>query len=172
MVVEDARDGDSGRAEALAEVANQPIATHVLNALRSSGVEEIVVVTSDARGEVADCVGEHCHGSGLRLRHVTQRGPVDLSAALTLLQPIVGSEPCIVHSANGLLSEPLGACADRLRTGRPDVTVFVHQGVAGNGHLNASTQEMLHLAELDPEQAALGLAGAWFFGRKRALTRG
>ena len=25
---------------------------------------------------------------------------------------------------------------------------------------------MLHLAELDPEQASLGLAGAWFFGRK------
>jgi glucose-1-phosphate thymidylyltransferase len=81
-----------------------------------------------------------------------------------MLAPVVGAEPCIVHSASGLLSEPLGACADRLRAGRPDVTVFVHQGVASDGHLNASTQEMLHLAELDPEQAALGLAGAWFLG--------
>ena len=99
VVVEDERDGDSGRAEALAEVANQPIATHVLNALRSSGVEEIVVVTSDARGEVADCVGEHCHGSGLRLRHVTQRDPVDLSAALTLLQPIVGGSSLALSTA-------------------------------------------------------------------------
>lgn len=164
VVVEDELGGDPGRVDALAEVANQPIAAHVLDALHSSGVDEIVLVTSDARAEVADCVGRHCHGSGIRLRHVTRSEHVDLSAALSMLAPITGSEPCIVHSASGLLSEPLGACAERLRAGEPDVTVFVHQGLASDGHLNASTQRMLHVAELDPEQAALGLAGAWFFG--------
>jgi glucose-1-phosphate thymidylyltransferase len=165
VVVEDDPAGDPGRPDALAEVANQPIANHVLDALRSSGVEEIVLVSSDARGDLAERLGEHCRSTGLRLRHINQRAPVDVSGALVTLAPVVGSEPCIVHSASGLLSEPLGAYTERLRSGHPDVTVFVHQGAASDGHLNAQTQEMLHLAELDPEHAALGLAGAWFFGR-------
>lgn len=36
----------TGRADSLEHVANQPIACHVLDLLRSVGIEEIVVVSS------------------------------------------------------------------------------------------------------------------------------
>jgi glucose-1-phosphate thymidylyltransferase len=169
MVVEDvcheAGLGRRGPVEALEHVGNQPIASHVVDVLRSAGVDEITLVTSEPlAGAVAECIAPSCASAGLGLRHVTQAGPVDLPGALGVVAPMLGSDPCIVHTASGLLGEPLGTFAERLRPDQPDVTVFVHQGTAADGHLNAATQEMLHLAELDPEHAALGLAGVWLFG--------
>ena len=169
MVVEDVPCGDgrarSGRVEALEHVANRSIAEHVLNVLTAAHVEDVVVVTCD---EVASVVLEHMtrtfESVGIRHRLVAQPGPVDLAGALPLVAPLVGSAPCIVHTASGLLSEPLAPFLERLRPDVPDAMVFVHQGAATNGHLNAATQEMLHLAELDPQHAALGLAGVWLFG--------
>jgi glucose-1-phosphate thymidylyltransferase len=157
--------GRPDRTDALKHVANRPIAHHVLDALEVAGVTEIVVASSaDVAAEVRDCLAERELDAGARIQYVETAAPLDLPSALRLAAPLIEDAPCIVHLASGLLEEPLTPLVDRLRSDSPDVALVVHQGPAPERHLSAATREMLRVAELDPEQAALGLAGVWLFG--------
>lgn len=154
-----------GRLEALEHVANRPIAHHVLEALELAGVQEVVVVSSAALAdEVRDSLAPRAEGSGARLQYVQQAGAVDLGGGLSLAAPLVGAAPCIVHLASGLLAEPLAPFLDRLSRDSPDLILTVHQLPAADERLSQATQDMLHVAELDPKRAALGMAGVWLFG--------
>jgi glucose-1-phosphate thymidylyltransferase len=156
----------SGRPEALEHVANQPIASHVLDSLRRAGVDEVILVTSGGWAHrVFECVAAGCDAAGLPVTHVVQDEPVTIAGAFRATAPIVGSRPCIVHSASGLLDQSLEPLAQRLWGDEPDITVFVHQHEAGGPHLSPASQEILNLAEFDAEHGALRLAGVWLCGR-------
>ena len=149
---------------ALEHVANRPIAEHVLEEMESAGVRDVVVAsTAERAGEIRKALAACDPRTGLRLRHVERRGPIDLAGALRLVTPIIGEAPCIVHLASGLLGEPLTPLVDRLRTGLPDLVVNVHHQPGPHEHLSVATRDMLHLAEL-PGRAVLGMAGVWLFG--------
>jgi glucose-1-phosphate thymidylyltransferase len=153
------------RIAALEPVANQPIAYHVLDALESSGVRQVLVACSSERSaEVRACLAERESGGTVELTYLDRPGPIDLSGAIRLAAPAVGDAPCIAHLAAGMLSEPLLPLVDRARRDSPDVVLIVHQGRGWDGHLSAGTQDLLHLAELYPERAALNVAGVWVFG--------
>jgi glucose-1-phosphate thymidylyltransferase len=155
----------SDRPAALEHVANQPIASHVLDGLDRAGVSEVILITSGGQaGRVGDHVARGCKASGLALTQVVQDGPITLAGAFRAAAPIVGSRPCIVHSASGLLDQSLEPVAERLRGDDPDITVFVHQHGAAGGHLSPESQEILNLAEFDAEHGALKLAGVWMLG--------
>jgi glucose-1-phosphate thymidylyltransferase len=153
----------SGWREAAEHVANKPIVLHVLDELGAVGVREIVVVSAaDCASDVRACLAE-CE-QRQRLHYVAQAGPIDLGNALRLAAPRVGDAPCILHLANGLFGETLELPLRRLRAGAPDLIVTVHQRRGPALHLSAATQQMLHLAELYPERAALSMAGVCVFG--------
>jgi glucose-1-phosphate thymidylyltransferase len=169
VVVEDARHGvrsaGSAPCSALEPVANRPIVDHVLDVLESAGVKEIIVISSERMTlDLRERLAARRLQSGRALRHIEHSAPVDVGEALRLAAPIVGSAPCIVHLANGLLGEPLAPCLDRLTAEDRDAVLFVHQGPGSDEHLSSATQEMLHLAELRPERASLCMAGVWLFG--------
>ena len=171
LVVEDAdvppRASRAGRIAAVEHVANRPIAHHVLDVFESAGVDEIVVASSASQaGEVQECVSAHHAREAIPVRFVQQPGPLDVAAALRLSAPVVEDSPCIVHLASGLLGEPLAAFVERLHEETPDVVAFVHQGPAPDERLSTATQEMLHIAALRPERAAMRMAGVWLFGRR------
>jgi len=150
---------------ALEHVANRPIADHVLDELAAAGVKEVVVACAVARSaEIQEALTAAGVPYGLNLRFVEHDGPLDLSRALTLAAPIVGAAPCIAHLASGLLGEPLTPMVGRVQDGSPDVVLVVHHEPAPDEHLSAATQDMLHIAELHPERATLGMAGVWMFG--------
>ena len=166
IVVEDGDAARYGRVEALEHIANRPIAHHVIDVLDSAGVSEVLVLSSDALApEIRACLAaqETRHGAPVRyIEHAA--GPLDLARSMRLAANAVDGAPCIIHLASGLLGESLAPFADRLRSDSPDVALFVHQSEAPDERLSASTQDMLHVAELDPDRAALGLAGVWLFG--------
>lgn len=169
LVVEDRPAGAgsalSGRLEALEHVANRPIAHHVIDGLEAAGVDEMIVVTSeDTAIDVQECLATGGRDESLRIRLVAHPGPVNLSGALPIVAPLIGSAPCVLHTASGLLGDSLASSVTRLRAEAPDAVAFVHQGAAMDRHLSQATREMLHLAELDPQNAALGIAGVWLFG--------
>jgi glucose-1-phosphate thymidylyltransferase len=175
VVVEDAPSADAHwrtrRCGALEHVANRPILHHVLDSLKSAGVEEIIVAASTELAEdVRDSLATANRPNGSRLRFVEQPHPVDLVAALKLAAPTVGEAPCIVHLGNGLLADPLPSLVESVQGGSPDVILAVHQGSAPDRRLSLATQDLLHVAELDPERDALRMAGVCFFGR-HALIR-
>lgn len=155
----------SGPVAALQHVANRPIVHHVLDVLEGAGVNEVVVVSSAGLGdEVRDCLAARESRHQANLCYVEQSTRVNLAAGLSLAAPVVGSAPCIAHVASGLLGEPLLPFLQHLDTESPDVVLIMHQGRAPDGRLSAATQEMLHIAELHPERAALGMAGVCLFG--------
>jgi glucose-1-phosphate thymidylyltransferase len=148
------------------QVANRPIAHHALDVLEAAGVHEVVVASSAEQADIVrDCLAERVRAHALRLRWVERSRPLDLAGALGLAAPIIGTAPCIVHVASGLLGGPLTPLLDRVRRGRPDVALFMHQRQTPDRRLSAATQRMLHIAELHPNQASLGIAGVLLFGR-------
>lgn len=147
------------------EVANQPIAHHVLDALEAAGVQEVVVASSEWSADaVRECLvtREGRHHSQLEFVH--QRAPLDFASALSLAAPLVEESPCIVHAAGGLLAEPLAPLATCLDGSGPDAVLMVHHAPAPDQRLSAAAQSLLHLADLDPSRSALGVAGVWVFG--------
>lgn len=146
------------------QVANRPIAHHVIDALEAAGVERIVVASSsESASTVHQCVATRPALDRAQLQFVHQDGPLELGSALRLVAPIVNDAPCIVHIAGGLLAEPLSALVESL-DGGPDAVLMVHQAAPPDQRLSRSTQSLLHLAELDPSRSALGIAGVWGFG--------
>jgi len=150
---------------ALEHVANRPIAHHVLDDLGNAGVAEILVV---APAELLTEVGEHLdtygHARGLKLEYVVQEPPFDIAGALKAAAPSVGSAPCIVHLANGLLGESLTPFLDHPNAGSPDLVLLVHHGAGQGEHLSRATKRLLRIAELEPARDALGMAGVLIFG--------
>jgi glucose-1-phosphate thymidylyltransferase len=161
----EARSSRAGfRLDAGEHVANRPIAHHVLDALESAGVEEIVVASSAGlAGDVRECL-ESERRRDTRLRFVEQPAPLTLADALSLAAPIIDGAACVFHLANGLLGEQLGPLVDRLRVDSADVVLIVHEEPAPDEHLAAASQDILHIAELDPARAALGMTGVCLFG--------
>jgi glucose-1-phosphate thymidylyltransferase len=174
VVVEDIpgepRWGGSGWPAASAQIANKPIIHHVLENLAALGIRQAVVASSAKNaGEIRECLDTRDDPERPSLRYVQCRSPLDLAGALHLAAPIIGGMPCVAHLANGLLGEPLHPLLERLRDDVVNVVVTVHSGQVAHRHLSAATQEMLHLAELVPERAALSIAGVYLFG-PRALS--
>ena len=169
IVVEDAVPPHVGtsrpRIAALEQIANRPIAEHVIDALASACVQEIVVVAPiQGADDIRSCLESSCDRHRLRTTLVEAPGLSGVSGGLRLAAPIVGDAPCIVHLASGLLGEPLTRFVDNLQPDSPDVTLIFHQRPASCEHLSAATQDILRIAELDPERAPLGMAGVLLFG--------
>ncbi|HEX5194095.1 MAG TPA: hypothetical protein VFW09_14935 [Solirubrobacteraceae bacterium] len=167
VVVEDFGDDnvtEPGFVPAVEQVANRPIAHHVLDALESVGAVDVIVATSERCAErVRRCLASRQAPPGSALRFVSRPGPVDLASALCMAAPLVGRAPCIVHAAGGLLAEPLAQVTAGLN-GRPDAIIAVHHASSPDQPLSPTAQSLLHLAELDPSRSALGVAGVWAFG--------
>lgn len=159
-----------GSSSALAQVANRPIAHHVVDVLASAGIEEIVVVSStESAAAIRACLAARVNGGGqpetqLRIRYVEQPGPVELHDALSLAAPLIGGASCVVHRAGGLLEQPLESLIARVGCETPDLIVTVHHANDPAWHLNSPTQAMLHLAELRPGRATLSMAGVFVLG--------
>jgi glucose-1-phosphate thymidylyltransferase len=158
LVVEDAINGrtaHSGRVPATEHVANRPIAHHVLDALKSAGVRNIVVASSARNaGAVRECLAPR-EDSELEFQFVESPAPLQLSSALSLAAP--------VHVAGGLLAEPLVPMAQALSEGA-DAVVTVHRSPAPDQQLSPVTRRMLDLGDGDASGSALGVAGVWGFG--------
>jgi glucose-1-phosphate thymidylyltransferase len=166
-VVNDVGPDCADRPAALETVANRPIAHHVLRELESVGVSDVLVVSSTGVSQqIKDSFGSYVPQNGVALSYLEHAGPLDVAAAITVAAPAVGSAPCIVHVASGLLAEPLARFVDRFGGEAPDASLFVHQGAgATDGPLNRATKDMLHIEEFDRARSALGLAGVGLFGR-------
>ena len=154
-----------GRITALEHVANRPIAHHVLDALASAGVLDVVVVAPPGLlSEVSRQLGPYPHALGLKPEYVVQERRPDISGALKAAAPLVGSAPCLLCLANGLLGEPLTPFLAHLDLGSPDLVLLVHHGAHPDEHLSCATKRLLRIAELEPSRDALGMAGVCLFG--------
>lgn len=148
----------------LQRVANRPIVCHVLDRLRDAGVHDVALVVSmEASTEFQMCLAAEGPAEV-----AVRCFPYDhdaLPAALESATAHLGEAPCIVHPADGLLTEPLTNYAERLSDDGPDLVVFMRRGSSEIDSIGLATRRLLRLAdERSPSVAALGLCGVYLFG--------
>ncbi len=150
------------RSTALDHIANRPIVDHVVDALGTAGVQDVIIASSAA---LADELGQSisAEGSGTSVRFLTQEAPMTVADGVELALPFVGDHPCVVHVAHGMLAEPLKPLVRTIREDSPDAMVVVHHGAGAEDRLTTAAKAALRIAEFD-ERAALGMAGVWLFG--------
>jgi glucose-1-phosphate thymidylyltransferase len=147
----------------LQRIANRPIVCHVLDALDAAGVGEIAVLTpADLVEEIARCIEDDGGpGAGVRYLAYDSEDPGD---ALRAIVRFADGAPTIVHRADGLLGQPLGPFLELLREEGSDIVLLVAQGARNTERLGPAMQRMLRVAELDPANAGLGMAGVCVLG--------
>ena len=169
VVIPDPRSGGdpprSNSLDALAHVANRPIAGHVVDALAAAGADVVIVASSaDRANEVRESL-EPCEGDGgPELRYVARGTHVDVEGALQMAAPLVDGSPCVVHYGSGMLGEPLEQLLHRVRGAWPDVIVMMHAGDPNTRTLRMAPFDALSAMPGELGDAALGVAGVCLFG--------
>jgi glucose-1-phosphate thymidylyltransferase len=176
MPTSSAAAADRPTGAALARVANRPIVCHVLEGLQRAGVDEVALVScaweSDELRACVDADGP----AGLEVSHLPFGHGGALEQALCAAGELVGEAPCVVHAADGLLTQPLSELVAPLDDdGPPDLAAFVHSTDTRTGSTALGTRRLLRLVESPPNGGALHLAGVCLFGpgalRRAGATR-
>ncbi len=165
MPTSSAAPGDRPAGAALQRVANRPIVCHVLEELQRAGVQEVMVVAPSGESDELRAAIVADGPAGIDVCYVPQEHT--LEQALGAVGELVGDAPCVVHTADGLLAQPLCELAELLAPahdgGAPDLVAFVH-GPAGGGTTTLAARRLMRLVESPPNGVPLGLAGACLFG--------
>lgn len=156
---------DATHVTSLQRVANRPILCHVLDALVAAEVVEIAVLTpADFVRDIAACIeGEGPERADVRYL-VYDDLHDDPTDALRALAEFAGSAPVIVHRGDGLLGQPLGPLFESVLEGTSEILTLLAQGARNAEPLGPATQQALRVSELDPANAALGMAGVCMLG--------
>lgn len=140
---------DGSLAAPLQSVANRPILCHVLEALRGAAVSGAALVAPRRSLEQLRAAVEAEGPEGLEVAYVPcgsggdRRDPPE--QALRTVVEMVGEEPCVIHAADGLLTEQLGdLLAPSLGDRRADVVAFAHRSTDGSATL-ASRRVLRHV---------------------------
>jgi glucose-1-phosphate thymidylyltransferase len=148
---------------ALARVANRPIVCHVLEAMLRARVTEVaVLVSASASAELRECVAAD-GPAGLDVEYVTYEDGA-FERALESVAGFVADTPCVVHAANGLLTQPLAPLVETLEEDGRDLVALMHHQPTAGGSIGLMARRMLRLTGVREEEHALDLAGACLFG--------
>jgi glucose-1-phosphate thymidylyltransferase len=157
--------GDSRANAALQRVGNRPIVCHALEAIRRAGASEVALIVSARElSAVQACVAAE-GPVGMEIEYVPHmRQPDALKEALSKVVELVGESPCIVHAADGLLTQPLEPLVELLHADSPNLVMLVHQQASNGGSIGLSTRRLLRLVGEPTKDCELELAGACLFG--------
>lgn len=150
---------DATQTASLYRVANRPIVCHVLGDLTASGIEQIAVLAPPAIIVEVRRAIERDGRARAEVCYLAHDSRADPEAALAAAARFASGSPIVLHRAEGLLGQPLGAFTDLLSGSEPDAVLLVTQGGRTVEPLRSATQRALRLVEIDPAKAAFGLAG-------------
>jgi glucose-1-phosphate thymidylyltransferase len=154
---------DLGGADtALQRVANRPLVCHALEALRQANVAGVaLLVPSSQSARLRACVTAE-GPAGLDVEYVPYESGA-FERALASAGRFVGESPCVVHAANGLLTQPLAPLVGALDARDRDLVACVHRRRAGTS-VGLAARRMLRLTGVHGEDRALDLAGVCLLG--------
>ncbi len=155
--------GLGGANTALQRVANRPLVCHALEALLRADVAGVaLLVPSSESARLRACVTAE-GPAGLDVEYVPYESGA-FGRALASAGRFVGESPCVVHAANGLLTQPLAPLVGALDARERDLVACVHRRRAGGASVGLAARRMLRLTGVHEEDRALDLAGVCLFG--------
>jgi glucose-1-phosphate thymidylyltransferase len=117
---------------ALENVANRPIAHHVLDAMLAAGADELVIAGSaDVLIDVRACLSRY-QADAVRLDYAVCHEAAGPITALRSAAELVGAAPCIVHVGDGLLDHPLAPYVDVLHEQSLDLVLLSQRPLHGS----------------------------------------
>ncbi len=164
--------GDGGAAAPLQRVANRPILCHVLDELLRAGIKQVTVVTPAwCQAELQEAITAEGPAE-IEVSYAAHGADGSFEPALKSVASLIGESPCVVHAADGLLTEPLTDLlgANPLVAGT-DLLAFVHPSPEGSTAL--STRRLMRLVDQLPrngsaervaDEGSMQLAGVCIFG--------
>jgi glucose-1-phosphate thymidylyltransferase len=159
---------DATRTTSLQRIANRPILCHVIDALAKAGAEEIAIL---APVELVEEIALSIEGDDRArptIHYLALQPQADPAEALRSIARFADGAPTIVHRSDGLLGRPLDPFLEVLSADGSDVVLLVAQGARNSEALGLAAQQVLRVAELDPTNSSLGMAGVCMLG-PRAL---
>ncbi len=156
------RETDCGWADA--RIANRPIISHILESLQAAGVRETAVVGSSPAVAALESALQADGGCDSAVAFLRTPNCDRLETALSPALPFVGDDDCIVHSADGLLGNPLAPYADRLRRGHPDLVLLVSDRMGRSRAVAQDNLQVLRISEITGLRSPTTLAGACLLG--------
>jgi glucose-1-phosphate thymidylyltransferase len=148
-------------------IANRPIVSHVVDALREVGAIELAIVASSAAlGEVRAAILSDIElgAAPVDATFIPYGGSSDPTDALAAAASFVGTDACIVHWADGLAGQPLAPFTELFEANDSDLLLLVHGSAETDDRLGPEMQQLLGLAELNGARNRLGFAGICVFG--------
>ena len=148
---------------ALQRVANRPIVCHVLEAMRQAGITDIALLVSIwESADLRACVAAE-GPAGLDVEYVPFADGA-FEQALAAAARLVGEAACVVHAANGLLTQPLAPLVELPREDAPDLVVLVHRQPFAGGSIGLAASRLLRIVGAPQEDRVLDLADVCMFG--------
>lgn len=144
-------------------VANRPVVWHVLKSVRAAGARETALIgsTSALADLRATLEAEGASGADLVYLPTTADRLFDRLAAAV---PFVGDGPCVVHTADGLLGEPLAPLSEMLRPAHPDLVLLWHDSARPRSAWDDQALQLLKLGHITGFAGPSTLAGAALLG--------
>ena len=90
----------------LVPVGGRPMLEHVLEFLRTGGIDEVVINLHHLGGQIEATIGDGAR-LGLRVRYSREPAILDTGGGIKQAEPLLAGEPFVVANGDSLLDEPL-----------------------------------------------------------------
>jgi len=154
-------------AKQLVPVGNRPILFHVLDNLKSAGVNEAGIVISPETGNaVREAVGSG-ESWGMRVEYIVQSEPLGLAHAVKVARPYLGSDAFVMYLGDNLIGSGISDYRDRFERSGAQASILLKQvenpSSFGIAEVD-SQQRVVRLVEKPKEpKSNLALVGIYFF---------
>lgn len=154
------RSGDPGPTS---RIANRAIVCHVLDGFVAAGLDELAVVApAEMAAEIRSCID--ADGAFGSVTHLTYAGRSDLLGALAGAEAFVGDDPCLVHTADGLVGLELLQLAELHDPDSSDLLLLLHRTPEERERLGPAALRLLGVSELNGSKSFLSLVSVCLFG--------
>ena len=154
-------------AKQLVPVGNRPILFHVLDNLKSAGIEDVAMVISPETGNaVREAVGIG-ESWGMRVEYIVQPEPLGLAHAVKVAQPYLGSDRFVMYLGDNLIGSGIKAYRDQFERSGAQASILLKevQNPSNFGIAEVDGQNrVIRLVEKPKEpKSNLALVGIYFF---------
>jgi glucose-1-phosphate thymidylyltransferase len=154
-------------AKQLVPVGNRPILFHVLDNLKSAGVNEAGIVISPETGNaVREAVGSG-ESWGMRVEYIVQSEPLGLAHAVKVARPYLGSDAFVMYLGDNLIGSGISDYRGRFERSDAQASILLKEvenpSSFGIAEVD-SQQRVVRLVEKPKEpKSNLALVGIYFF---------
>jgi len=156
-------------AKQLIPVANEPIIFYGINALVTTGIQELGIVVGETAEEVKQVVGTG-ERWGIKITYIQQEAPLGLAHAIQISKSFLKDEPFVMYLGDNILKEGINDFVKQFKKTQPHALILLTEvpnpqdfGVAVINN-EGTVQKLIEKPEKPPSN--LALVGVYLFNKE------